>query len=96
MSDTPITDYEMAVCGIVRHGVEFVETRIARALEREINKLKRSKRWIPITEQMPEDGLDVWITMGACVPFHDYVRYGHFTKHGDRVTHWMQIIPPPQ
>ena len=101
-------------CAVMREAADRIanqSTHIA-ALQQEIEKLRRQvPRWIPVTERLPENGVNV-----LC--WYEYFRYGDFNAmfatygigyqfHGNwggevangrnaKVLAWMPLPEPPE
>ena len=73
-------------------------------LESQIDQLKRERKWIPVTERLPEDGQDILAVHIYCgevriVPanydrgvWYDCV----FNRVADHITHWMPLPESPK
>ena len=77
------------------------------ALRAEISRLKAERRWIPVSERLPEidDGycIEVWaVNMNSLKPMAFRVDYTNFDGFETLIaTHWMPIeapknLPPPE
>ena len=63
------------------------------------NSCKKCNSWIPVTERLPEDGVDVLTrrAVGMSVEAHcgwGWTEDGYHTKW--RVTHWMPLPDAPE
>ena len=83
-----------------------------KALKARIAELEAERRWIPVSERLPEDGESVLIAVdSAFAPYcHVYEAFHHSAAtqwatanglyfHGveyARVTHWMPLPKPPE
>jgi hypothetical protein len=78
------------------------------ALKQEVERLKAERRWIPVTERLPEYSCDYFIVSlqsGAVWPARCYGKgeftpimsnfHGEFSKENP-VTHWMKFPEPPK
>jgi hypothetical protein len=61
------------------------------------------RRWIPVTERLPEDRVEVLVSSGMFAPFIEVAFYdGLFYSAWDgeteiaAVTHWMPLPQPPE
>ena len=53
-----------------------------------------AKRWIPVTERLPDVGIEVLIYSeddGVCVDYYGGDTFGYYD-----VTHWMPLPEPPK
>lgn len=69
-------------------------------LETELKRVKAERRWIPVTERLPESGVRVIVCRGNKVEQGVFLGvngwwkvYGTNTKN---VTHWMPLPEPPK
>lgn len=71
------------------------------ALNARIAKLEAERRWIPVSERLPENGGEYWVwfdddftgikTSGYC----DYSKQNGW-DNTERVTHWLPLPEPPE
>lgn len=59
-----------------------------------LQKGQEKHRWIPVTERMPDVGVEVLVyseIIGICVDYYDGDTVGYFD-----VTHWTPLPEPPE
>ena len=74
----------------------YVDFELAEA--EELRKLKEERRWIPVTERLPEQGQEVIVYDGGTLKPKVFC-YLFWDKHFDswaRVTHWMPLPEAPK
>lgn len=55
---------------------------------------QEERRWIPVTERLPDIGIEVLVYSeddGICVDYYDGASFGYYG-----VTHWMPLPEPPK
>lgn len=54
-------------------------------------------KWIPVTERLPEDGVQVLACTKHRKPFVAHCKYGKWRVSGSvTITHWMPLPEPPK
>ena len=79
-------------------GVEdpYISPYLLKAIDFAISALREQeeRRWIPVTESLPDIGIEVLVYSeddGICVDYYAGDSFGYFD-----VTHWMPLPEPPK
>ena len=99
------TGGEACVTGFLSKSPEEWNTRpIEDELRTEIAALQAQTRWIPVSERLPMDIDEQYLTLSTnsevFIMFWNEYWYSPFDENGDEscinVTHWMQLPIPPR
>ena len=75
---------------------------VLNAAESRIAELEAERRWIPVSERLPEDGEVVWLWdgnnpgMGYYLVFSGQFMDIYTPLRQIKVTHWMPLREPPE
>jgi len=72
--------------------------------EAEIDRLKAERRWIPVSEAIPENDEyypviikgHMYSSACQCDGHNNWYRYDMYGYRQERVTHWMPLPPKPE
>ena len=75
---------------------EYPHIKLSKALNMAISALRdqEERSWIPVTEKLPDVGIEVLIYSeddGVCVDYYVGDSFGYYD-----VTHWMPLPEPPK
>ena len=89
-------------CGAENEAENWNARPIEDALNARIAELEAERRWIPVSERLPEDGEVVWLWDGNNLSMGYYlVLSGCFMDRDTplrriKPTHWMSLPTPPE
>lgn len=80
--------------GWLRNGTNIVEYRKAILMAIAALREQKERRWVPVSERLPDVGIEVLIYSeddGVCVDYYGGDSFGYYN-----VTHWMPLPQPPK
>ena len=89
-------------CGAENEAENWNARPIEDALNARIAELEAERRWIPVSERLPEDGEVVWLWDGNNLGMGYYLIFSGCFMDRDtplrriKPTHWMSLPTPPE